>query len=117
MLNHLALKARRDHLHEHVQFLLVIQVVLGCDHELPDFILKQVRQLHIAHRGVREIQLLLKLLLFAVHVLDYNCDVGNDIREDQSAREVEEADQHDIESVDGIDFIADQHHNGVVVRD
>ena len=72
----------RYHLHELVELLLVVQVILGLVHELPDIVLEELWEFHVEHGGVGHVNLLLDLLAPSVesgeHYSHGSEDVGND---------------------------------------
>jgi len=56
--------------HELVKLPLGIQIVLGLKHELSDIVLEVLREFHVLHRSVRDVDLLLKALRFSVEGLN-----------------------------------------------
>jgi len=77
--------------HELVELSLRIQVALGLQHELTDVVLEVVGQLHVLHRGVRDVDLFLKPLRFTVESLHENGDCPEDVRVDQGAHDQQQA--------------------------
>ena len=57
-------------MHELVKLPLGIQIVLGLKHELSDIVLEVLREFHVLHRSVRDVDLLLKALRFSVEGLN-----------------------------------------------
>jgi len=64
------LKTRREHVNELVHFFLIVESVLGCEHEFSDFCLDCLWKLHVLHDCVDHIDLFLEFLTSSVDALE-----------------------------------------------
>ena len=83
-------------MHEGVQLVLAVEIVLGSDHELLDFVLEVDWQFDVAHRLGGHVDLILKLLMSAVQGGHDDCDGTNNVSDLDGTHDAEEASRHDV---------------------
>ena len=106
VLRHLLPQAGTDHVQELVQLLLVVEVVLRRHHELSHVILECFRKLHVLHRRIGHVNLLLEPLRLPVEHLGDHGNGSEDVSVDQSSADQQDAGHDELKEGPWVDVIA-----------